>query len=194
MCLPNFLPEHPQALQTLTRLRGGGSIILATTTTTAPALTVWLGPALACALSYALYNLCIKKAATHNMDPVLGGVLLQCVAALVGTLLWVVQQRTRTTTTTAFWPSRTAVAWATAAGLAVGAAELLSFAISGMGVPASASIPLVVGGSVLLGTLLGRFWLGEVLTWKGWSGMAFIALGIALVGMDPGSASGTGMH
>jgi drug/metabolite transporter (DMT)-like permease len=50
------------------------------------------------------------------------------------------------------------------------------------------SIPIVIGGSVLLGTILGTVWLKEVLTVKGWCGVVLIAAGIALVGMDPGSA------
>jgi transporter family protein len=172
-----------------TQIRGG-AVVLASSTA-APALAVWLGPALLCALAYALYNLFIKKAATNQMDPILGGVLLQFVAALVGSLLWLFQ-RMRTTTasaaSTSSLPNKVAIAWAAAAGLAVGAAELLSFVISGLGVAANKSIPIVVGGSVVLGTLLGKFWLREVLTWKGWCGVALITAGIAMVGIDPGSS------
>lgn len=124
------------------------------------------------------------------MDPVCGGVLLQFVAAIVGTILWLVK-RTKSSKA-AVVTSGTAMAWAAAAGLAVGAAELLSFFISGMGVQAMQSIPIVVGGSVLMGTVLGRVWLKEMLTWRGWCGVALISIGIALVGLDPGS-SGT-MH
>ena len=121
------------------------------------------------------------------MNPILGGVLLQFVAALVGTLLWIAQRVARPSTVSL--PSRTAVAWAAAAGLAVGGAELLSFVINSLGVQATQSIPIVVGGSVMMGTVLGRVWLKEVLTWKGWCGVALISVGIALVGIDPGSSS-----
>lgn len=165
-----------------TILRGGS--VMASAAVTPPALSVWIGPAILCALSYALYNLFIKKAATHQMDPILGGVLLQFVAATVGTLLWLFQR----TTSSKVAPTRTAMAWAAAAGLAVGAAELLSFVISGMGVQAMQSIPIVVGGSVLITTVLGRVWLKEVLTWKGWCGVALISIGITLVGIDPGNS------
>ena len=121
----------------------------------------------------------------------LTGVLLQCVAAAVGAALWVGVNKPWLTSTATTAPTKMAVTWAVAAGLAVGAAELLSFYISGQGVPSSKSIPVVIGGSVLLGTVLGRVWLKEVLTWKGWCGVALISVGIALVGMDPGS---TGLH
>jgi drug/metabolite transporter (DMT)-like permease len=59
--------------------------------------------------------------------------------------------------------------------------------ISSMGVQAKQSIPIVIGGSVLFGTVLGRVWLKEVITAKGWCGVVLIATGIGLVGMDPGS-------
>ena len=52
----------------------------------------------------------------------------------------------------------------------------------------SKSIPAIIGASVVIGTLLGAVWLGEQLTIQGWVGVAFIALGIALVGIDPGAS------
>ena len=164
-------------------LRGGASVVLSAATAS-PALSVWAGPAFACALSYALYNLFIKKASA-SMDPILGGVLLQIVAAALGAALLAVQ---RARATTALAVSKLGVRWAIAAGAAVGAAEILSFIISGLGVPASKSIPAIIGGSVVMGTLLGALWLGERLTARGWGGIVLIAVGIALVGMDPGAS------
>lgn len=41
-----------------------------------PPLIIWIGPALACALAYALYNIFIKKGSA-SINPVLGGVVLQ---------------------------------------------------------------------------------------------------------------------
>ena len=164
-------------------LRGGATVVLSAASA-APALSVWIGPALACALSYALYNLFIKKASA-SMDPILGGVLLQIVAAALGAGLLVIQ---RARATAPLEVSKLGVRWAVAAGVAVGVAEILSFIISGLGVPASKSIPAIIGGSVVIGTLLGAVWLGEQLTRRGWVGVAFIALGIALVGIDPGAS------
>jgi transporter family protein len=145
----------------------------------------WILPALLCATSYALYSLSIKKAATHSMDPILGGVLLQCVAALVGSLLWIYQTTNITTTSSATRSlSRAGIVWSVAAGVAVGMAELLSFVISGQGVPATQSIPVIVGGSILVGTVLGRFWLQETLSRRAWFGVVAIAAGICLVAME----------
>ena len=121
------------------------------------------------------------------MDPILGGVLLQFVAALVGSLL-LVHQRT-SSTAVALKYTKMGLVWAIAAGLSVGAAELLSFVVSGMGVPATQSIPVIVGGSILIGTVLGAVWLQERLTRTGWIGVLLIAAGIVLVGMNGTAAS-----
>jgi len=153
----------------------------------APPLKTWIGPALSCGLSYALYNLFIKRASSF-MDPMLGGVLLQCVAALLGAMLWLVTRVTSSSSST-LAITRAGATWSVAAGLAVGLAEILSFVISSRGVPAMQSIPIVVGGSVAFGTALARLWLGERLSARGWIGVLLITTGIALVGMDPSNSS-----
>ena len=53
---------------------------------TPPPVFVWIGPALICALCYALYNIFIKKGSA-TIHPVLGGVILQLVAAVLGSFL-----------------------------------------------------------------------------------------------------------
>jgi len=120
----------------------------------------------------------------------LGGVVLQIVAAILGALSLAARQLIMASSTAAvpLLCSQPGVLWAIAAGVAVAIAEILSFVISSMGVPASKSIPTIVGGSVLIGTLLGTVWLGERLTLRGWSGIVMIAVGIALVGTDQGGA------
>jgi hypothetical protein len=52
----------------------------------APPISQWLVPALVCALAYAMYNIFIKKGST-SIHPILGGVILQVVAAIVGSVL-----------------------------------------------------------------------------------------------------------
>jgi transporter family protein len=133
---------------------------------------------------YALYNICIKKG-SNSIHPVLGGVILQFVAALLGSVLLGIL----------IWKQGgyedmpcdlEGVSWAVGAGAAVGAAEILSFIVSGMGVQAMQSIPIIIGGSVLFGTTLGFTVLKESLSCRGWSGVFLIAVGITLVGIDPG--------
>jgi bacterial/archaeal transporter family protein len=72
------------------------------------------------------------------------------------------------------------------AGIAVGTAEMLSFCVSGLGVPATQSIPTVIGGSVMFGAVLGLLMLGETLMVQGWLGIALLMTGIGIVATDPG--------
>ena len=65
-----------------------------------------------------------------------------------------------------------------------GMAEIISFAVSGMGVPAVQTIPIIIGGSVMFGTLMGRIFLAEILSPRGWVGVVMIASGISLVAME----------
>jgi transporter family protein len=183
---PLHFDRHFAKISVSTSLRGGAAVLASSTGV--PPLKLWIGPSLLCALSYALYNIFIKKASS-SIDPLLGGALLQFVAALLGTLLLVGK---RALGKSASVPTRAnGVLWAIAAGAAVGAAEILSFSISSMGVQAMQSIPIVIGGSVLFGTVLGTVVLKEVLGVRGWSGVILIAAGIALVGLDPGTS---GLH
>ena len=55
---------------------------------------------------------------------------------------------------------------------------------TGMGVPAVQSIPVIIGGSVMFGCVIGTIFLGEELSFSGWLGVALIAAGIGLVGME----------
>lgn len=71
-------------------------------------------------------------------------------------------------------------------GLAVGIAEMLSFCVSGLGVPACMSIPTIIGGSVGVGAILGLLMLGETLMLQGWFGVSLLITGIGFVATDPG--------
>ncbi|CAJ1935283.1 unnamed protein product [Cylindrotheca closterium] len=152
-----------------------------------PALMVWIVPALCCAMAYALYNIFIKKGSSH-INPVLGGVILQLVAALLGgcLLTFLILQETHkggdVGNIVAF--DKEGIFWAVLAGLAVGTAEIVSFLVSSMGVQAMQSIPVIIGGSVLFGTVIGALALHEDLSMRGWGGVVLISIGISLVGLD----------
>lgn len=104
------------------------------TTIGSPPLQVWIVPALSCAMAYALYNIFIKKGSSH-INPVLGGVILQLVAALLGialiTFLIVKEGGSEVIVYDA-----EGLQWAVLAGVAVGAAEITSFFVSSLGVQA----------------------------------------------------------
>ena len=153
-------------------------------TTEAPPLLIWIGPALLCATAYALYNIFIKKGSA-SINPILGGVVLQFVAAIFGTLLLGVITIKEGGVGYLNW-DYTGLLWACLAGMAVGTAEMLSFVVSGLGVPATQSIPTIIGGSVGVGAVLGLIMLGETLMLQGWGGVLLLIVGIGFVATDPG--------
>lgn len=132
-----------------------------------------------------LFLFSIKKGSA-SIHPILGGVILQFVAAILGSVLLVAIVIQSENGFEDLPYDFDGIKWAVCAGAAVGAAEILSFIVSGMGVQAMQSIPIIIGGSVLFGTIMGATILGESLTTRGWGGVLLIAMGIALVGIDPG--------
>lgn len=107
-----------------------------------PELSHWIVPALLCALAYALYNIFIKKGSA-SIHPILGGVILQFVAAIIGLVLCVFLAY-GPTQEEMFYDSN-GIFYAVLAGAAVGMAEIISFTVSGMGVQATQSIPIIIG-------------------------------------------------
>lgn len=162
----SFLPFHDRKLG----VRGGSAN---------PPLSRWVAPALASALSYALYNISIKKGAS-SISPMLGGVILQVVAAALGSILLGCQRG-------AISASRKGIFYSVLAGLFVGAAEILSFQVSATGAQASQSVPVMIGGSVVIGSILGAVLLRERMSWQGWFGVVLVVAGIACVATDPAS-------
>ena len=154
-------------------------------TTKVASLSHWIVPALLCAMSYALYNIFIKKGSA-SIHPILGGVILQFVAAIIGLVLLLIL--TYGPSEEQMFYDNCGIYYSVLAGISVGAAEIISFTVSGMGVPATQSIPIIIGGSVFFGTVLGKIFLGEMLSLTGWLGVLLIAVGIVLVATDPNSS------
>eukprot|EP00980_Cylindrotheca_fusiformis_P006797 scaffold1421_cov62-Cylindrotheca_fusiformis.AAC.3 len=90
-----------------------------------PALLKWIWIALACAICYALYNISIKKGSA-SINPILGGVILQFVAALLGSLLLGIMMCRGN----AIYYDKKGIVWSVGAGLWVGTAEIVSFLVS----------------------------------------------------------------
>ena len=108
------------------------------------------------------------------------GVILQFVAAAFGSILLIaIVIKDGGVKSLAF--DYAGLWWSCLAGIAVGMAEMLSFGVSGMGVNATQSIPIIIGGSVLFGAVLGLLMLGETMLWPGWLGIALLTTGIGLV-------------
>lgn len=109
---------------------------------TAPPLCKWIWIALLCANAYAFYNIFIKKGSA-SINPMLGAVILQFVAAIMGSCL--LGGLMLTGDGMKLHADKQGIMWSICAGLAVGAAEMLSFFVSGMGVPVTHSIPVIIG-------------------------------------------------
>jgi len=109
---------------------------------TAPPLFKWIWIALLCANAYAFYNIFIKKGSA-SINPILGGVILQFVAAVMGSVL--LGGLMLAGDGMKLHADKEGIMWSICAGLAVGVAEMLSFFVSGMGVPVTHSIPVIIG-------------------------------------------------
>ncbi|HEX2998628.1 MAG TPA: hypothetical protein VHR86_00035, partial [Armatimonadota bacterium] len=68
------------------------------------------------------------------------------------------------------------------AGVFVGLAEILAFTVFAKGVPASTGIPIIIGGTVVAGVLLGLVFLGETLRPVDWLAVLLIVAGTAILG------------
>ncbi|KAL3931142.1 MAG: hypothetical protein SGARI_004277 [Bacillariaceae sp.] len=155
---------------------------IATASGGSPPILTWIFPALCCAMAYALYNIFIKKGSA-SINPVLGGVILQLVAAVLGMVLLLILISKEGTDEVLVYDGE-GIRWAILAGVSVGVAEIVSFFVSSLGVQAMQSIPIIIGGSVMFGTTIGAIFLKEELSYRGWIGVVMISCGISLVGLD----------
>ncbi len=136
----------------------------------------WLGLALATAIAFGAYNVFMKLGA-GKIDHVLGAVVLQVVAAVLGaTYAVMLKVGGRTLEVT-----RTGVVYAALAGVAVGLAEILTFLVFARGAPASWATPIIMGGAILLTSVLGIALLKERLGLPQALGIVLITIGIALI-------------
>jgi len=137
----------------------------------------WVWAALLTALCYGLYNVFIKLSA-GRIHVIAGALILQAAAMLLGAGAIIFLRFTKTPLPF----SAKGIGFAVLAGVFVGLAEILSFFVFSRGVPASAGIPVIVGGTVVAGAALGFAFLGESLSPRDILAVAMIAAGIVLLG------------
>lgn len=136
----------------------------------------WIYLALITASFYALYNIFIKLSSAH-IHEVAGAVILQIMAFILGAawLIYLKINHVHTEMTSrGIW-------LAVLAGIFVGLAEIFSFIVFSKGVPASAGVPVIIGGSVLIAAVIGFLWLKESLTLTNIMGLILIIGGIWLL-------------
>lgn len=130
------------------------------------------------ALMFGLYNVFIKLSSEH-IQPVLGAVVLQFVAAFIGSGLLYYLYRTGTTlhvTARGVW-------LAVAAGAAIGLVEILTFMVFARGVPVAVGNPLIIGGSLIVTTGVGIVALREILNPVQVLAVALIIAGVGLLAL-----------
>jgi bacterial/archaeal transporter family protein len=120
---------------------------------------------------YTLYNFFIKVS-SGNIHQVVGAVILQVTAAIFGGLILLYLKLTNKE----LLITQKGVMFAILAGVAIGAAEITYFLVFSKGVSASVAIPVVWGGVILLGSILGIIFLNESFTmWKAFASVLIIA-------------------
>lgn len=132
------------------------------------------------AVMFGLYNVFIKLSADH-IQPVLGAVVLQFVAAFVGLALLFYMKSAGDLHVSA---TPRGISLAVLAGIAIGLVEILTFIIYGRGVPVAVGNPLIIGGSLVVTTGIGVVLLREVLSPLQVFAVILVAAGIGLLAWD----------
>jgi transporter family protein len=136
----------------------------------------WLIPVLLAALCFGLYNFFIKIASGY-IHEMLGAAILQAVALTLGAVALLLLKLKGA----GLHFSARGIWFAVMAGVFVGLAEILSFYAFSKDLPASIGIPVIVGGTMLTGILLGQFVLKEQLGPLQYLAMAMIVGGVMLL-------------
>lgn len=130
------------------------------------------------AIMFGLYNVFIKLSSEY-IQPVLGAVVLQFVAAFLGTGLLFYMHRTGTE----LHASARGIWLAVAAGVAIGLVEILTFIVFGRGIAVAVGNPLIIGGSLIVTTGVGVVLLREVLNPIQLVAVVLIITGVALLAL-----------
>src|SRR5690606_34111612 len=128
---------------------------------------------------FGLYNVFIKLSADH-INPILGAVVLQFVAAFIGLGLLLASQAQ--SDSSLIWSGR-GLLLATLAGVAIGLVEILAFFIYGRGVLVAVGNPLIVGGSLIVTTAIGVFLLRETINLAQAAAILLITGGVLLLAL-----------
>ena len=136
---------------------------------------------------YAGYNLLVKVSSGHvpaaATTPILATISLQ-VAALAVSAAFALGLVLRGGHVLGVSPA--ALAWAVAAGLCIGAAEIGYFYLfrgiaGGEPMPANVAIPIIVSGAIVITLLVSWLVLGEPFTWVRLLGAALVVCGVVVL-------------
>src|SRR5690625_7814480 len=103
------------------------------------------------AFMFGMYNVFIKLSSSH-IEAVLGAVVLQFVAAFIGLALLIYMKFSGAH----IFSTPKGIGLAVGAGIAIGVVEILTFFIFGRGLEVAVGNPLIIGGSLIVTTEIGR--------------------------------------
>lgn len=136
----------------------------------------WILLAVLSAIFLGAYNFFLKVSSGH-IDQIVGALILQVAAAVVGCVIFVILYFTHGPLAI----TQKGVMFAIIAGVMVGLSEITSFFLFAKGIPASVGIPIIVGGSILVGAVLGIIFFKESLTLLHYVAMSLIITGVVLL-------------
>ncbi|MFZ2189818.1 MAG: EamA family transporter [Candidatus Magasanikiibacteriota bacterium] len=134
----------------------------------------WIFLAIITAVFYGMYNFFIKLS-SGNINQVVGAVILQIVATMLGVVTLLILKLTGME----FNISSKGVWYAVLAGVMVGLAEILSFFVFSKGAPVSVGTAIIIGGSVVVAGVIG-FFMKEDFGIMNFLGILAIIIGIIL--------------
>lgn len=135
----------------------------------------WIILAIATAFFYGAYNVAIKLSSS-GIHQILGAVILQVVAVLVGGVLLVWLKIGGQS----FFVSNKGIFYAVLAGVFVGLSEILAFYLFSKGISVSLGAPVIIGGSVVFAVLLGLF-IGEKINFYQILAICLIMVGVIIL-------------
>jgi transporter family protein len=138
----------------------------------------WIIPAILAAICFGLYNFFIKQS-SGSIHEMLGAAVLQAVALGLGMVALAFLK----VTGIQLDYSPRGLKYAILAGIFVGLAEILSFYAFSKALPATVGIPVIVGGTILTGVLLGQLVLKEALSPLQYLAVAMILAGVVILAM-----------
>lgn len=130
---------------------------------------------------FACYQLAVKLSATHIQE-MLGAVILQAVAVVVGILIFLILKDGHEPLVY----TSTGLKFAIIAGIFVSLAEIAAFYAFSQAISPSVGITIIVGVNILVGLALDYFWLKSNLSPTQLLGILLILAGVILISWKKG--------
>ena len=136
----------------------------------------WILLAVLSAIFFGAYNFFIKIASGH-INQIVGAAILQIVTAIVGGTILIILKMTHGP----LQISQKGILFAILGGIMVALAEISSFFLFSKGISASVGIPIIIGGSIVVGAVLGLTFLKETLNPIHYFAILLIVVGVIIL-------------